>query len=149
LSGAVNAAEADNPAIYRLTLPGKKGSYPAKNAKAIKLRSAVYDPADDTVTLLPRKPFALTKPVQLVIDGLPPSGLQDGSGRFIDGAHNGTPGSNAVAILSRDGASVEAVASGTSGGQNIGMMAVVDALLDQGAFDGLMPGRRNRRERSR
>jgi hypothetical protein len=149
LSGAVNAAEADNPAIYRLTLPGKKGSYTAKNARAINLRLTVYGFADGTVTLMPTKPFALTRPVQLVIDGLPPSGFQHGSGRYIDGAHNGTPGSNTVAILSRGGASVEAVASGTGGGQNIGMMAVADALLDQGAFDGLMPGRRNRRERSR
>jgi hypothetical protein len=137
LSGAVNAAEADNPAIDRLTLPGKNCSYTAKNARAIKLRSAVYDSADDSVTLIPNKPFALTKPVQLVIDGQPPSGLQDASGRFIDGAGTGTPGSNAVAILSRGGASVQAVAAEASSGQNAGIMAIVDALLEQDAIAGL------------
>ncbi len=144
-SGVVNAAEADNPAIYRLTLPGKKGSYTAKNAKAIKLRSADYDADDDTVTLIPTKPFALTKPVQLVIDGLPPSGLQDGSGRFIDGARTGTAGSNGVAILSRGGASVEAVAAGAAGGQAGGIMAIVDALFERNAFAGLTTAHRARR----
>jgi hypothetical protein len=147
LSGAVNAAEADNPAIDRLTLPGKNCSYTAKNARTIKLRSAVYDSADDSVTLIPNKPFALTKPVQLVIDGQPPSGLQDASGRFIDGAHNGTPDSNAVAILSRGGASVEAIASGNPGGQDAGIMAIVDALFEQDAFARLAIAQRPRRRR--
>src|SRR5262249_57694235 len=87
-SGAVNPVEAQNPAIYRLTLPGKKGSYTAKNAKVIKLKSAVFNAANDTVTLIPSKPFAVTKPVQLQIKGQPPAGLQDGSGRFIDGDRN-------------------------------------------------------------
>src|SRR5262245_38058525 len=59
--------------------------------------------------------------------GPPPSGLQDGSGRLIDGDHNGTPGGNAVAVLSRHGASVEAIASGTPSRQDVGIMAIVDA----------------------
>jgi hypothetical protein len=143
-SGAVNAAEADNPAIYRLTLPGKKGSYTAKNAKVIKLKSAVYDPADNAVTLIPTKPFALKKPVQLVIDGLPPSGLQDGSGRFLDGARTGRPGSNAVAILAPGGATVEAIASGTTGDRDAGIMAIVDALFEQDALTGLTTAHRHR-----
>jgi hypothetical protein len=145
-SGAVNAAEARNPSIYRLTLPGKKGSYTAKNAKVIKIKSAGYDAADDTVTLIPSKPFALTKPVQLLIDGQPPSGLQDGSGRYIDGAHRRTPGSNAVAILSRGGAAVEAVAGGATGGQAVAIMGVVDALLEQDGFAGLTMAHRGRRD---
>ncbi len=144
-SGAVNAAEADDPALYRLTLPGKKGSYTARNAEAIKLRSAFYDAVDDTVTLIPKKPFALTKPVQLVIDGRPPSGLQDGSGRFIDGGRIGTAGSNGVAILSRGGARIEAVAAGAAGGQAGGIMAVVDALFERDAFAGLTTAHRARR----
>jgi hypothetical protein len=136
-SGAVNAAEAQNPAIYRLTLPGKKGSYTAKNARAIGLKSAAYNSANDTVTLTPLKPFKVTKPVQLQVNGQPPAGLQDGSGRLIDGDHNGTPGGNAVAILSRGGASIQAIASGTTGGQSVGIMAIVDALFEQDALAGL------------
>ena len=99
-SGAVNATEADNPAIYRLTLPGKKGSYTARNAKTIKLKSASYNSAQDTVTLIPGKRFALTKPVELVVIGQAPSGLQDSLGRFING------GQSAIAQLSRHGATI-------------------------------------------
>ena len=145
-SGAVNAAEAQNPAIYRLTLPGKKGSYTAKNAKVIKLKSALFNAANDTVTLIPSKPFAVGKPVQLRINGQPPAGLQDGAGRLIDGDHNRTAGGDAVAILSRGGASIQAIALGTTGGQDAGIMAIVDALFERDAFAGLVPAHRTRRE---
>jgi hypothetical protein len=124
-------------ATYRLTTAGKKGSFTAKNAKVIRLKSAAYNSANDTVTLIPSKPFAVTKPVQLQISGQPPEGLQDGSGRLIDGDHNGTPGGNAVAILSRGGASIEAIASGTTSGRDVGIMAIVDALFEQDALTGL------------
>ena len=61
------------------------------------------------MALTPKKPFALTKPVQLLVNGLAPSGLQDSYGRYIDGDHNGTAGSNAIAILSKKGVTVDAV----------------------------------------
>jgi hypothetical protein len=121
----------DNLATYRLATAGKKGSFTAKNAQMIKLRSAVYDAVDDTVTLIPKKAFALTKKVPLLISGQPPSGLQDSSGRFIDGHHNGTAGGNAIAILSRGGASID---------------AVVDALFERDELVGVTPSHRDRRE---
>jgi hypothetical protein len=102
-SGAVNAAEADSLNVYRLATAGKHGSYTAENAKVINLKSAVYNPASDSVTLTPKKAFALTKPVQLVVDGQPPSGLEDSAGRVING------GNNAVAVLTRGGATITAV----------------------------------------
>jgi hypothetical protein len=114
----------------------------------ITLKSAVYDAADDTVTLIPKKAFALTKNVQLQVNGSPPSGLQDSSGRFIDGDDNGSAGSNAIVILSRRGVDIDAVVSGTSGGQNVGIMAIVDALFDQDALAGVMTAHPSRRERS-
>jgi hypothetical protein len=80
------------------------------------------------------RPFKVAKPVQLQINGQPPAGLQDGSGRLIDGDHNGTPGGNAVAILSRGGASIEAITPGTPSGPNVGIMVIVDALFEQDAF---------------
>jgi hypothetical protein len=145
-SGAVNAAEADNPALYRLALPGKKGSYTARNARLIKLKSASYNAATGAVALTPGKPFALTRPVQLVIDGLPPSGLQDRTGRFIDGGHTGTAGGNAVAILSRGGVAIDAMTPGTTGGQAFGIAAVVDTLLEAGDLTAgtLLPRRQSR-----
>ena len=104
-SGPVNAAEADNTGTYHLATAGKHGSFTAKNAGVISLKRAVYSPASHTVTLTPKKPFALTKPVQLIVSGTPPSGLQDASGRFING------GRNATALLSPGGATIAAAIS--------------------------------------
>ena len=66
-SGAVNVGEADSLATYRLATAGKKGSFTAKNAPVIKLKSAVYNGSLNTVALTLKKPFALTKPVQVLV----------------------------------------------------------------------------------
>jgi hypothetical protein len=71
-SGAVNAPEAQETGIYRLVTPGKHGSFTAKNAGSIKLLSAVYNVATNTVTLTPLKAFSLSKPVEITINGPPP-----------------------------------------------------------------------------
>jgi hypothetical protein len=104
-SGDLNAGEATSPAIYRLATAGKKGSFTAKNSRVIKLKSAVYNPANDSVTLAPRTPFALTKPVQLQVNG---GVLEDRWGRLIDGNDDGQPGGNAVAVLKRTGVAIVA-----------------------------------------
>jgi hypothetical protein len=137
-SGAVNAVEADDPALYRLAMAGKKGSFTARNAQVIKLKSAVYDGTDNTVALIPRKPFALTKPVQLRVNGLPPSGLQDSTGRFLGGG--------AVAILSRGGVAIDAMTSGTTATQPVAIAAVVDALFERDEPAGAVPAHRGRRQ---
>jgi hypothetical protein len=105
-SGAVNMAEADSVATYRLLSPGKRGSFTAKNAKAIALRSAVLNSAGTEVTLTPRKPFALSKPVQLTVSGQSPGGLQDSQRQLIDGNHDGAAGGDGVAVLRRKGATL-------------------------------------------
>ena len=109
-SAAVNPVQAAGTGIYRLTDAGKRGSFTAKNARKLKIRSAVYNASLDSVALTPSKPFVLTTPVQLLIEGQPPSGLEDTMGRFIDGADRGQPGSNAVAVLRRSGVTLTAVA---------------------------------------
>jgi hypothetical protein len=100
-SGAVNVSEADSVATYRLATAGKKGSFDAKNAGIIKLKSAALRGANNIVTLTPKKAFALTKTIQFRVNGLSPSGLQDGFGRLIDGDHNGQAGGNGIALLTR------------------------------------------------
>jgi cyclophilin family peptidyl-prolyl cis-trans isomerase len=102
-SGALDMTEADKKTTYRLTTQGKDGSYTARNARIIQVRKAVYSAAGDSVTLKPAAPFSLRKSVQLLIHGTAPGGLQDSLGRYIDGADNGQPGSDAIAILSRKG----------------------------------------------
>jgi hypothetical protein len=98
--GAVNAAEASNNAIYVLTAAGKHNSFVGKGTKPIRLKSAVYNAALHQVILTPRKPFALSKPVELTVKGRSPGGLQDSTGRFIDGAND------AEFILSSKGVTV-------------------------------------------
>jgi hypothetical protein len=102
-SGAVIVAEADCTATYRLASAGGKGSFTARNAKLIKLCSVVFAAATDTVTLTRRAPFALSKPVQLIINGTLPAGLQDALGRLIDGDRDGQPGGNTVVGFRRSG----------------------------------------------
>jgi cyclophilin family peptidyl-prolyl cis-trans isomerase len=102
-SGPLDTTEADSKTIYRLATPGRHGSYTARNAGIIHVRMAVYSAAGDSVTLKPTARFSLKKPVQLLIHGTAPAGLQDSLGRYIDGADNGHPGSDAIAILSGNG----------------------------------------------
>ena len=107
-SGPVNATQAADTGIYRLAYPGKGGSYTARNALVVKLHAAQYSTATDSVTLTPRKPFALkAQALQLEIDGTAPSGLQDVVGRYLAGADNGQAGSDAVASISKSGVNIE------------------------------------------
>jgi hypothetical protein len=89
--------------IYRLATAGSRNSFDAKNAGIIKLKSANLNVSSNTVTLTPKKAFALTKTVQFRVNGLPGSGLQDSAGRLIDGNHDGNAGGNAVALLTKKG----------------------------------------------
>jgi hypothetical protein len=44
----------------------------------------------------------LTRALQLVVAGTGSSGLLDTAGRYIDGADNGQPGSNAVIAITHN-----------------------------------------------
>jgi hypothetical protein len=99
-SGAIDAGEAQLLRFYGLTIAGNHASFTARNARSVRIRSAVYDSGQNSVTLTTRKPFSLAKPLQLIIFGKPLSGLQDDLGRFIDG------GTNVVAIIRRGGVTI-------------------------------------------
>ncbi len=132
-SGALNGTQAASVTEYGLVTVGKKGSFTGKGAKALKLKSAVYNSANNTVDLFLKKPTVFTKKVQLTVDGLAPSGLEDTYGRLIDGNDDGQPGGNAVAILTKNAATITAVRGGS----------VVDALLASGELTGLTKVRKN------
>jgi len=110
-SGGVNAGEAQSTNTYELIAANKSGSFTGKGAKVIKINSAAYNAAGDQVTLSPAA-FGLSNPVELIVFGTGPNGLQDAEGRLIDGAHNGKAGSNAVAILKNGGVTINAVPAG-------------------------------------
>ena len=95
--------------LYRLVIAGNQGSFTARNATVVKVSKAKYFAASspDTVTLIPRTPFMVRKPVELTINGSSPSGLEDAEGRLIDGNQDGQPGGNAVAVLGKNGVTIE------------------------------------------
>jgi hypothetical protein len=134
-SGGLNAAEAASISEYSLVEAGSKSSFTAKNAKKIKLVSAAYNSANNTVTLTPKKKFALSKKAQLVVNGAPPSGLEDSLGRLIDGNGSGQPGSNAVAIVTVKGqATIDALTGGS---------AAVDQIVELGELAALAKSRKS------
>ena len=106
LSGGVNPDQANQLAIFRLATAGKRGSFDAKNAQILKLRSIRYDAATATITLTLLRSFRLAKTVQFRINGSAPAGLIDASGRLIDGDHDGRPGGNAIALLRKRGVTI-------------------------------------------
>ena len=110
LSGSVDAAQADNIADFRLTAANGNASFTARNSPVLRLRSAAFNPTNDTVTLTLRKAISRTKPVELTINGTSPSGLQDSSGQPIDGNGDGVAGGNAVVRISRAGIVLNPVA---------------------------------------
>jgi hypothetical protein len=57
----------------------------------------------DQVTLTPRTAFALSKPVQLVINGQAPGGMQAIAGGLIDGNDEGHAGDDGVFEITRSG----------------------------------------------
>ena len=96
-------------ALYKLVIAGNQGSFTARNATVVKVSKAKYfaSSSPDTLILIPRTPFVLRKPVELTINGSSPSGLEDAEGRLIDGSQDGQPGGNAVAVLGKNGVTIE------------------------------------------
>jgi hypothetical protein len=99
-SGSLEAALAQEAALYQFKIAAKNGLFTSRSATTIRVRKAEYSAASpNTVTLIPMTPFTLSKSVELRINGLPPSGLEDSLGRLIDGDEDGQPGGDAVAIV--------------------------------------------------
>jgi Bacterial Ig-like domain (group 2) len=118
-SGPVNASEAENTGMYRLTETGRNDSFIAKNATAVKLASATYNAALDEVILKPKRPFGLSNCVQVVIDGHQPGGLQDSFGRVINGNDDGEPGSDVVAMICRTPVGMDQMPGMSAAGSSI------------------------------
>jgi hypothetical protein len=128
-SGPVNASEAENTGMYRLTMTGRNDSFIAKNATVVKLKSAAYDAALDEVILTLKRPFRLSNCVQIVIDGRQPGGLQDSFGRVINGNRDGQPGGDAVAVVCRTPVAMEAMPGISAAGSSIIVAELASANL--------------------
>jgi len=94
-SKALNAVGDQGIGSYSLaTIPsGKK-----QRSKAVALSRATYNPANNTVRLVTRRPLVLNPPLKLTINA---ARLFDTLGRPLDGDGDGQPGGNFVATLRR------------------------------------------------
>ena len=96
-SAPLDAATATNVRNYQL-FEVLRGGHRA----AIRIRSAAYDPASQTVTLTPARPLYLFGRYQLVVNGMSPTGLSDVFGNLLDGAGTGRPGSDYVRVFGQE-----------------------------------------------
>jgi len=79
-------------------------NYILRNFKSrpVGIRSAVYDPATDTVVLRPGQRINVHHPAQLLVLGTSPTGLTNTAGILLDGANTGRPGSDFSTLLRRN-----------------------------------------------
>ena len=118
-SGALNPTQAKSLAEFHL-LSGKVKKGHTTYSKPMPLSSAIYDPTAHTISLVPKGKLNLAQPEQLRITA---SLLTDSLGRPIDGNHDGQPGGDYVANLSKNKVTPLAVPRTTA--------AAVDAALQQ------------------
>jgi uncharacterized surface anchored protein len=90
---ALDPASAANLASYRLVVAFRDGRLARRE---VPLKSAVYNPANNTVTLTPVQDLNIHFHYQLTV-----SGLKDACGRPIDGDDNGVPGGDFVTIITK------------------------------------------------
>ncbi len=119
-SSALNMTQAQSLAPYQLSMPGKDKKFGTKDDKGVKLGSAAYNATTHTVTLIPKQAFSKNQLQQLRVKS---AFLTDAFGRPIDGNHDGQPGGDYVANLSKGKVTPLAV-SGTTA-------AAVDAAMEQ------------------
>ncbi len=104
-SGDLNSADAEILGNYHLAAPGK-GKKSKTYSKNIVLRSAVFNSTTEQVTLQVSGKLALSPAPELRITA---AGILDTFGRPLDGNHDGQPGGDYVALVTRGGAQPQVV----------------------------------------
>ena len=74
------------------------------HARSIRLGSATYDDAFQSVTLRPTRRLGLNGTYRLTVNGRPPAGLTGPTGVPLDGTGDGQPGTDYVATFDRSAA---------------------------------------------
>ena len=91
-NGPLDPTSAQNPLNYQVLGPG---------GHRITVVSAIYDPATQTVTLVPAERLNIHWKYSLTVNGAAPSGLTNPSGVPLDGSGKGQVGSNYVTSITR------------------------------------------------
>jgi hypothetical protein len=150
-SGALNAASADNagdyvfPPIIKVKASGKgKNRKPAttKLGSPVSVASAVYNPPNNSVTLLPSAKLTVTKPEELIIDG---TLITDTLGREIDGNDDGVAGGDYIATISGSRVTPGGLPLARPKIQPVTVRDAIDDLLARGELTGLPRSMRTQR----
>jgi hypothetical protein len=91
-AGGLDTTSAERASNYTITAP---------NGKRIRVRSAVYNISTASVTLALAQRLNLPKTYRLTINGIPTSGLKNPQGIYLDGAGNGSSGTDYVTTITR------------------------------------------------
>jgi hypothetical protein len=98
-SEPLDPGTARRPASFGLVASGPDGRFGTKDDRRIRIRSADYDAATNTVTLSPARRLSVRQRYRIVVDGTSSTGLTDTSGNLLDGDFDGTPGGDYVAVF--------------------------------------------------
>jgi hypothetical protein len=124
-NGALNATSAMTVSNYQLSTVAQG----RLRSKTVKLAQALYNSATHTVSLVLKQKVTLKQPLQLRIIA---SGLLDIFGRQLDGNHDGQPGGDFLATMSKSGVSIKAVSAISAGGVQPLAVPALDSLIETG-----------------
>jgi uncharacterized repeat protein (TIGR01451 family) len=89
----LDPASASNPANYRLINLAA--------GRPVAIGSITYNPATDSVTIVPASPLRSGQYDQIQVIGAGPTAVRDLAGNLLDGAGSGAPGSNYAATFAQ------------------------------------------------
>ena len=95
-SESMNLSSLANISNYTLLDAGSSHIFGGKGNHLITIASATYTSADDSVTLVLKKPDSLKDSIRLTVSAQPPSGLESAGGAFLNASSSGAPGPNDV-----------------------------------------------------
>lgn len=96
-SDAMDPASAAKFTSYTIQSAGPDARFGTKDDRTLKIARAAYDASHHRVTLILAQPFGLREPVRLVAKA---ASLVNRKGLHLDGDNDGTPGGDAVRLLS-------------------------------------------------
>ena len=126
---------------------GRAGLFGPSTRRELRLRSATYNPATHTVTLIPRQVLSSGLFFEVKVDGTSGHGVSSTTGRLIDGNGDGRPGGDYVALFARgkmltyrdrDG---DLVSVRLRGGGVLELSQRADGKIQQLRVVGAVPGR--------
>jgi hypothetical protein len=97
----LDAATARNLANYQVVCRGPDGRFGTADDGAQRIRSAVYDPQAQTVTLRMRHPLSVWRTYRLTVLGSTEDGLRGTNGKPLDGRADGVGGTDYVHKVTR------------------------------------------------